>query len=322
MTYLASPNPPALPAAFEQPRPARLLLRLTRRTLRQTRRQYRPGHRPLSVRRLEGLLRPNLNRPIFIVGAPRSGTTFLGDCVAALPGVSYHFEPVATKYAARLVYDGTWGFRQAQRFYRGAYGWLMRVHLDADLRFAEKTPRNCFLIPFLHRAFPDAVFLHIVRDGRDAALSLSKQPWLQGAYRASGKREPGGYAYGAARFWVESDRVEEFERTTDVHRCIWAWRRYVEDAVAALAELPPHLHHTVRYEALVFDPSGEAERLLDFLQIDEPVARARFREHIALACPDSVGNWRRELPSEALAHIEREAGALLRKLCYTLRPLT
>ena len=296
---------------------AKALPGLALRTARQTRRRYRPSERPLSAIRVVRAVRPNLSDPVFLIGSPRSGTTFLGECLAALPGFTYHHEPVATKYAARFVYDGTWGFLRARHFYRSVYGWLTRVHLDADLRFVEKTPRNCFLVPFLARAFPGSVFVYIERDGRDAALSHSKKPWLQGAQAGSGRREPGGYEYGAARFYVEPGREAEFEATSDIHRCIWDWRRHVGAARSGLAGLPPARWHFVRYERLVEDPRGEAARLADFLGVRDPAARARCKAAAAHARPDSVGRWRRELSAEALAEVEAEAGLLLRSLGYT-----
>jgi LPS sulfotransferase NodH len=303
----AHPGPPSF---------ARALPRLALRTARQSRRQYERSGRPPSAARAARIARPNLDSPVFVIGSPRSGTTFLGSCLAALPGLSYHYEPVATKYAARLVYDGTWGFARARRFYRAVYGCLAGAHLDADLRFAEKTPRNCFLVPFLARAFPGAVFVYIERDGRDAALSHSKKPWLQRSQAGSGRREPGGHAYGAARFYIEPERAAEFEATTDIHRCIWAWRRHVEAARSGLAALPPSRVHTVRYEALVADPEGEGGRVLDALGVRDAEARARFGARAAEARPDSVGGWRRELSDAALAQVEAEAGPLLRSLRY------
>ena len=295
---------------------ARALPGLALRTARQTRKRYRSSGRPLSVVRVLRAVRPDLSDPVFLIGSPRSGTTFLGECFAVLPGFTYHYEPAATKYAARFAYDGTWGFLRARHFYRSVYGWLARVHLDADLRFVEKTPRNCFLVPFLARAFPGSVFVYIERDGRDAALSHSKKPWLQGRQAGSGRREPGGYEYGAARFYVEPHRVGEFESTTDIHRCIWDWRRHVEAARTGLAALPPGRHHTVRYESLVEAPRTEARRLLDFLGVCDPEARARFEGEAASARPDSVGRWRRELSAGALEQVEGEAGPLLRALGF------
>src|SRR5690348_8281009 len=57
-------------------------------------------------------LDPRVHRPIFVIGAPRSGTTFLGGCIGRLPEVSYHLEPRLTKAAIRRVYDGSWTDRR------------------------------------------------------------------------------------------------------------------------------------------------------------------------------------------------------------------
>ena len=274
--------------------------------------------RPLSLGRLARSLCPDLLRPVFVIGADRSGTTFLGDSLAALPELSYHHEPAVIKAAARYVYEGGWGVRRSRAFFRLVYGWLMRVGLEGDLRLAEKTPSNSFIVPFLAQAFPEAVFVHIVRDGRDAARSHLQQPWLLAAALAGGRREPGGYRYGPdARFWVEPDRRREFETTSDLHRCIWSWRRHTEAALDAATALPAGRYHELRYEALVTDPAAAGARLLDFLGIEAPDSRALLQQALARADPAGVGAWRTTFDTAELAVIEREAGELLRRLGYT-----
>src|SRR5947207_79174 len=62
--------------------------------------RYRRRNPALRKRPSVRALDPRLHRPIFIIGAPRSGTTFLGDCIGRMPEVSYHFEPRLTKAAA------------------------------------------------------------------------------------------------------------------------------------------------------------------------------------------------------------------------------
>lgn len=295
----------------------RNLPRWIKRTVRSDRRRYRRARSGTSVRRLAGTVVPNLREPIFVIGADRSGTTFLGNSLSTLQEVSYHHEPVVIKAAARYVYEGRWGYRRAAFFFRSTYAWLMRIHLDGDVRFAEKSPSNSFIVPFLARAFPDARFVHIVRDGRDAALSLVRQPWLLASSRGSGRREPGGYRYGPdARYWVEPERRPEFEATTDLHRCIWSWRRHTEAALAGCAELPAARYHELRYESLVTSPVAEGEALLDFLAIDRPASRAAFDEALGRADPGGVGRWGRELGPDDLATIEAEARPLLRRLGY------
>lgn len=293
------------------------LWRLMRRTAIADRRKYLQQPRSLSAQRLLSVVTPNLQKPIFLVGAPRSGTTFLGSCLAQIPEISYHFEPIATKAAARYVYQGEWGTTQASWFYHLVYAWLMGKYLDGDLRFAEKTPRNCFLIDFLFQAFGDAQFVHIIRDGRDAALSYSKKPWLQAAQAQSQLKEPGGYRFGPyARFWVEPERKGEFESTSDIHRCIWAWRRHTQSALNAGARLRQTNYHELRYEALVTNPAQEAERLLNFLGITSPQSRQFFYQAVAQAQTNSVGLGYQELSSAQLEQIDAEAGELLEQLNY------
>ncbi|MBT9314748.1 sulfotransferase family protein [Leptothoe spongobia] len=293
------------------------LLDLVQKTTAVDRKKYQHKGRQMSANRLWHLVFPNLSQPIFIIGSPRSGTTFLGSCIGELPEVSYHFEPIATKAAARCIYEKEWGFQKTKWFYRLVYAWLMRIHADGDLRFADKTPRNCFVIDFLNQAFPKAQFIHIIRDGRDAALSHSKKPWMQAAQAKSPKYEPGGYPYGPyARFWVEPERIAEFESTSDIHRCIWAWRQHTENALAAAVKIPQDRYHEIRYEDLISNTQSETDLLLDFLNIDDNASRRRFHDAVSKVRPDSIGGWKKELSSEQLQQVEQEAGELLRQLNY------
>ncbi|MGI8533961.1 MAG: hypothetical protein ACR2LP_03675, partial [Candidatus Limnocylindrales bacterium] len=151
------PHKPAWPSGVRpddpRPTPIRLtnLWRWAQLTWRAERRYYGRLDRPvrLTSTRLAASIRPHLDDALFIVGAPRSGTTFLGDCIGRLPEISYHHEPPATKAAGRYVYEESWGSTRARWFYRSVYSWLIRVELDGHLRFCEKTPTNSLLIPFL-----------------------------------------------------------------------------------------------------------------------------------------------------------------------------
>jgi hypothetical protein len=261
------------------------------------------------------LLVPRLRAPVFVLGAPRSGTTFLGSCIGALPEISYHFEPRVTKAVARQVYQGTWGERRTARVFRTSYRLLLLAAGDGGRRFAEKNPENCFVVPFLARTFPDARFIQIVRDGRDVAVSHAEKPWLSARSAGSGKRGRGGQAWGPwARWWVEPERAADFESASDLTRTAWSWRRFTASARAALAELPAERVLTVRYEDVVQRPQEAAETLARFLGHTE--APAELRAALATADPSSVGRWRKALDADGLADVEREAGTLLRELGY------
>lgn len=311
------------PAAPVDPRPTpinlRTLLPLALRTARAERSQHLKLDRPVSLtsRRLADSIVPSLDRPIFMVGAARSGTTFLGDSVGRLPEISYHHEPVAIKAAGRYVYQRLWPEWRSRWFYRTVYAWLIRTELEGGLRLAEKTPTNAFLIPFLDRTFRDAQFIHIVRDGRDAAASHMQKPWLRADSVGSGLREPGGYLHGPyAPWWVEPERREEFERTSDAHRMIWAWRRYVEAALADGPPLGPEKYLQIRYESLVRQPRTTAQQILDFLGISRATSRDAFVAALGRADAGSVGAWRTSFDAQQVAEIEAEGGQLLRSLDY------
>ena len=164
---------------------------------------------PVSPRALD----PRLHRPVFVIGAPRSGTTFLGSCLGRLPEISYHFEPRLTKAAARCVYDGSWSPRRGAAVFRLSYSALLLAALDGGHRFAEKNPENSFLVPFLAAEFPGAQFIHIVRDGRDAAVSHAEKPWLAAASAATGQRGMAGQLHGPQpRWWVERSGARHSRR--------------------------------------------------------------------------------------------------------------
>lgn len=297
----------------------RTIRNLARKTWRNERKNYaKLGRtRRLTSKRLAASILPNLDRAVFVVGAARSGTTFLGDCVGHLPEISYHFEPPATKAAGRYVADGLWGYWRSRWFFRTVYAWLMRVEFEGGLRFSEKTPTNALIIPFLARAFRDSQFIHIVRDGRDAAASHIDQPWLRRDSLGTGRREPGGYLYGPyPQWWIEPERHAEFEQTSDVHRMAWAWRAYVEAGVRDGRALPPERYLEVRYEELVTNPSATAQQVLDFLGITTESSRRRFTTALSRADSRSVGAWRRRFNDDEVAEIEAEIGPVLRDLGY------
>ena len=108
---------------------------------------------------------------------------------------------------------------------------LQRVRtlgLAGGLRGVEQTPETSFVLPAALRAYPDALAVHVVRDGRDVATSLLERGWLSAERTGA---DDAGLAFGPyARFWVEPGREQEFSEVSDATRAAWAWRRYVTAA--------------------------------------------------------------------------------------------
>ena len=58
----------------------------------------------------------------------------------------------------------------------------------------DKSPRNSLKIPFVRKIFPEAKFIHIVRDGRDTSLSINKE-WVNLTQIFEGTNEEPGFDY-------------------------------------------------------------------------------------------------------------------------------
>jgi hypothetical protein len=241
---------------------------------------------------------------VFVVGSPRSGTTFLAGALGAQPGLVDLGEVKPLKAAIdelmALPED------EAAARFRRILDLVRRLGLARGLRGVEQTPETAFVLGSALRAYPDARAVHMLRDGRDVVCSLLERGWL-GAGAAGA--DDAGLPYGAhVRAWVEPERADEFLRASEATRAAWAWRRYVT-AARGVDERTLEL----RYEDLVTDPAVAAERLGTHLDLDSHA----LTDSLAAAHAGSVGRWRRELTPEQLADVEREAGPLLRELGYT-----
>ena len=250
-----------------------------------------------------GRRRGSEERLVFVVGSPRSGTTFVGSSLGAQPGF-VDLDEVSPLKAAIPELAALPPHEAAPRL-RRIVERVRRLALVRHLRGVEQTPETSYVLAAALAAYPRARAVHVVRDGRDVVCSLLERGWL-GDDRTGG--DDAGLPYGGhARFWVEPERAEEFARASEATRAAWAWRRYVTAARAA-----PERTHELRYEELVANPAEAAARVAAFLGSDpEPLA-----ESFGLVHDRSAGRWRRDLDSEQVADVEREAGALLRELGY------
>jgi len=235
-------------------------------------------------------------RLVFVVGCPRSGTTFMGRAIGGLPGFVDLSE--VTPWKAALPH----GPSAAEL--RSILERVRLIGFARGLRGVEQTPETSHVLAAALEAYPQAQAVHALRDGRDVVCSLLERGWLNSAKDGA---DDAGLAYGAEpRFWVEPERREEFSQVSDARRCAWAWRRYVEavrsaDAGDRLLE--------IRYETF----ASCAETLAEFLGANVTSAHRSFDDFH----DTSIGRWKRELTPEQLADVEAEAGPLLRELGYT-----
>jgi hypothetical protein len=242
-------------------------------------------------------------RLVFVIGSPRSGTTFTGHALGSLPGFVDLDE--VTPLKAALPRLAALPPADAAPELRRILERVRTLGLVRGLRGVEQTPETSFALAAALAAYPQATAVHVIRDGRDVVCSLLERGWLS-PERAGA--DDARQSYGAhARFWVEPERREEFERAGEARRAAWAWRRYVTAARAV-----PERTVELRYEALVDSPHAEADRVAAALDAEpEPLRRAFAEVH-----GESLGRWRRDLDTAQLADVDAEAGELLHALGY------
>jgi len=241
------------------------------------------------------------DRLVFVVGSPRSGTTFLAGAIGSLTGFVDLGEVAPVKAAVAEL--AALPPEDAASRLRRTLAVSRRVGLVGSVRPVEQTPEMAFLVRAIPLAFPQARVVHMVRDGRDVACSLLDKPWLR---REQSETDDAGVPYGAhARFWVEPERRAEFEAAGDTRRAAWVWMSYLAAAREGdVLEL--------RYEDVATDPARVGAELARHLDVPaEPLVSALGRAHAG-----SVGRYRTDLTAEQLADVEDEAGSLLRELGY------
>ncbi len=158
-------------------------------------------------------------RPVILIGAARSGTTLLAEeILARLPGFRYWGEP---HYVWRYGHAfRPWDRLRPEDATPRVVTYIRRrfqqfaTERDAK-RVVEKTPANCLRVAFIHRVFPEAQFIHLIRDGRDVAISAAKE-WRghgQGAYDSVALRTGPAFrqVWRGIRTWARfSDRVRDW----------------------------------------------------------------------------------------------------------------
>lgn len=244
-------------------------------------------------------------RLVFVVGSPRSGTTITASLLGSLPGFVDLDEVQPWKAAMPDLIDRP--EEETARRLRTILERVRRLALAQGLRGVEQTPETSFVLGAALCAYPEAVAVHVIRDGRDVTTSLLERGWLNASRTGA---DDARLAYGShPRFWVERERWAEFSQVSDATRAAWAWRRYVTAAGAV-----PERTIELRYEQLAADPVAAAAPVADALGVEPELVSERLgRVH-----DRSAGRWRRDLTADQLADVEREAGETLVSLGYPL----
>ncbi|MFC4535099.1 sulfotransferase family protein [Sphaerisporangium dianthi] len=273
------------------------------------------------------------DRPIFVIGCPRSGTTMLQlmlhshERIAVPPETRFllpaYFHRrlhgdmrdaenrralakwIATDKSTRFGELGLDRAAYVRRAVEGP-GSLGSVIGEAFRAYAERfgkprwgEKRPCYIkhVDVLLRLFPDAQFVHLVRDGRDCVASLKEMPWYN----------------------------------LDVFHAIATWAEAVDLGRRCAERLPAGSYYELRYEDLTAGPQEELVKLCRFLGEDFDPAMCEPRRMATTAVPAHkvwhsnthrevtqarVGSWATRLEPWELALCERVLGGRLRDRGY------
>jgi len=266
--------------------------------------------------------------PLLILGVRRSGTTLLRVMLdrhsqLAVPDESYFVPQLADRHLSRVDPDefvddlrrlGTlteWDVPldavraglTAGMPIGAAIGTVYAVYAreHGKARWGDKTPMYMQNLRLLERLFPDALFVHLIRDGRDAAMSFLSMP--EGLVTET---------------WMHP-------RTTAGFACQWGTE------VAAARRLGRRVgagrYLEVRYEELVTDVEAVLHRICEFASLAYEPDLADYAGNVdvsakphqqSLKRPPTRGlrDWRTQMSNEDVIAFERVAGGLLHELGY------
>lgn len=274
------------------------------------------------------------NRPVFVIGCHRSGTNFLYDTLLSAGGFAIYrgylpvYKMLIPRFGSLAKPDhrsrmlNAWlrstGFRRSGLdagqltarvmnecrtggdFIRIVMSEIARKQNLA--RWILYDPDNLLYIPAIHADIPDALFVHIIRDGRDVALSLSTMggfkpfPW---------NREAKGLL-PTALYWewlVRKGRQHGLRLQCDyfeVH-----YEELVSDTCTTLRKLAQFLDHDIDYDLVQRASLG---RLRD--------PNSSFLKENDRRGP--INRWKEKLSSREVASVEATVGEYLEELGYAL----
>ncbi len=261
---------------------------------------------------------PRFERPVFILSAPRAGSTLLFENLCHFPklwsvgGESHElFEtipalhPQTKDYASnRLLAEDAQADVAAQLIEnfshrlqdRDAHHYLglSNESRPAAVRFLEKTPKNALRAAFLKAVFPDALFIFLYRDPKENISSML-EGWRSRRFLAY--RHMPDWPHKEWHFLLPPG-WQQFTNASLVEIASFQWQAANEYALRDLQAMPRSDWLAMSYRTLVERPQDSIQRIRDFAgwewdeRIAERVSQSLPVSHMTLSEP-CTEKWRR-----------------------------
>jgi proteasome lid subunit RPN8/RPN11 len=281
-----------------------------------------------------------IQQPIFIIGSARSGTILLGEILKQHPEIHCLIErPSVFKFASSIALQPQEKLRNREHIcdqlfnlYQEAWsldefdcsncsdickkkgGFNSQISTSCQdnaltKRWADKSHQHVLNVDLLLEVFPEAQFIHIIRDGRDVVASMLQHPgvlaWFSNQYINRNSTWPQPW------FGVNSlEHFHEWKQWSLAKKCALRWQSWVHAGLEARRKLHSHQWLDLRYEELVTSPEENYEKIFSFL--DLPYIEGLGPK----AHSKSVGKWKNELNESDIKDILDVAKISLKKLNY------
>jgi len=254
------------------------------------------------------------DRPVFILAAPRSGSTLLFELLMQVRDVwtigdESHgvFESIpellpgqgvtsnrltASEASAGVVLRLKCNFLELLRNRNGARYPVTSKHAF-PVRMVEKTPKNALRVPFLKAAFPDAMFIYLYRDPKENISSII-EAWRSDRFITYPNLR------GPQQHWsllLPPDWVSKQHSPLE-EIAAYQWKTANQTILSDLQHLPPQCWSAVSYRTLLDNPETEVCRLCEFMGtgIDEHLLQT-LRGKLPLSrftlTPPTRDKWRK-----------------------------
>lgn len=276
----------------------------------------------------------NSNPPIFIVGAPRSGTTLLQYMLKSHPeislptGESHFFIPFYQRRAEfgdlkvkeNLKFLLTEIYNARSDFFDDdlhgikfdiniltdklhainvstvpdVISAIFQLNADAEGKkfWGEKTPYYILHLPIIKEMFPDARIVHIIRDGRDCAISMLERRWDLRIY--------------------------------NIYHAAYTWTKYVKSG-QDFGKINPDSYFEIHYEDILTSPQKSLKALCNFLDAKYNDSLVNFKKSNEtgktplLKRPlqiDNMQKWKNQMSKKQIQLFEAMAGSTLTENGY------
>lgn len=281
-----------------------------------------------------------MKKPIILIGSPRSGTTLIGDILNQHPSIAYWIEPkYIWKYKKPILFNDIRGKDEAdndvKNYIRSKFSqYLIRQNKS---RFLEKTPSNCFRIPFINEIFNDAIFINIIRDGRDAILS-SYIKWTTKHDKTAYKRRltyneiplidfPFYFVNFIKQLLLQeikpnyvkqwgpmTPKIREYAKNSILEACAIQWKLCTEISINHLNDINPSRVYNFKYEDFLINPEKILNDIHKHCELDPSGEVYEYANSIIR--PQNTKKWQKSHNKKIVEEISYIIDPTLEKLGY------